>query len=340
MIFILLFVYVFLFHSPGNIFASNLNQNQKMKSIAVLEFGVQGLPAGIQKITQDIIEGTILNSNYFRIFLTNEIRVMLKKKKLQLTRNRKKNAFKIGKKIQVDYLVVGMVEKKEKIKISMWLLDIKKKQILVSDDISLVSLRNFHAISGKLSERFLEKILIFLDYKKENLFNQAKSLQIFFKSSYLGPRDDFKSMSSFGWGITPSLLFHHAFFKNIIFGFEPGYLNFQGNYPSMAKITISQALLSIGYRAIFLNRLQVISSVYLGAGLVRIMRSLDEFAPYDLPQETSNSAWESVGKWDCLAIFSISRNLRVLLGVGYQRIFEKNGAISFWVISAGAGSYF
>lgn len=190
-----------------NLYSANLFAGKK-KKLTVLNFPAKGVSGVYANTVRNKIEERIFETGRFRIYSLEQIRVILEKKNISISNASNVDAREIERIAGLDWVIVGSLKKDDRIKITVWLVDIQKKQTLLSENETVNSPKDIKATAAELSKRLIRKMLLILENKFDSA-SQQKNMLTFVDGYYMYP------FSGFGRLVNSVMAFPLAFRKRM-----------------------------------------------------------------------------------------------------------------------------
>jgi len=129
------------------------------KRIAVLPFNTKNVSQVTGEIVRDIIEVELISSRSFTVLERDQIDLILKEQKIKSAPcDETTCAYKYGKALSIDYMVIGKVMKLKNYVVSLRLIDVRKQVVLSAEKLKTSSVQDLEEVAETLAENFLYQL--------------------------------------------------------------------------------------------------------------------------------------------------------------------------------------
>lgn len=233
----------------------NLHSKEKFKKykIAVIKFSSKKQDSNLARKTRKETENNLTNESMFTVINRTNIDLVAKVNMVE-NYSSKNNAIKLGQLTGADFIVMGSIESKSKVHITI--INIKEKRAISSFNEKLIQGVSYRVTSKKIAQKITQKINNFIEGKK------PISLNIDFYRAY--PVGKLSKTLNAGQGVSISAKVENLIFNYFVMGVNFKYIYFEGKSRKTDHIIYLPATYFVGYNYLY-NSINIMPEI--GAGI-------------------------------------------------------------------------
>jgi TolB-like protein len=299
------------------------------KRIAVFDFAANNTAPEYAKIVRNFVETSLFATNDFRLIEREHIEKVLREKNIKVAPSADTSkAVILGRSLSADFIIVGSIDKLEKYRITLRVVEIEKGEILAAYTRDFSSRDEIDTISDKFAKRISADIRQYL--KKGSLnrgFYDAHDLNLSLRFNYIYPLGSLGSMVNPGIGGSFEAGVGNIFMEDLSLGFGFGYINFTGKKNAKDTCTFVPIMISAGYAIHIFKRLYLQPGVSVGMNIVTLKHGQGK--GFTMEENTAKVSVDPLIKAGMLIGLVPVETIHIQIGSRYGLNYEKDERFYF-----------
>lgn len=302
------------------------------KSIAVHNFTATNVSSLTVRQVTGTVEKTLFANKSFVLKEINPADLVIKNLQVKMQKLKECQtvdcATELGSLLAVDYIITGEIVKDDNLLVNLKVIDVKKKKVILLETLTIKEQSKLTTKTKNFIEEIIEEIK---NLEKGNQLDIILSTTV----AHVKPLGYLKKRTQTGVAYTFSAKIKGLFLRNIVFGSQIEYINFDGKAGETHHAILMPFSILCGYSFNYAN-LFITPNVAMGASYNRLYKYLTDSTTEYEEKKNTKPFFKTGLDFD----LKINDILFFQINTAYSSIIETDGKLNYLTIGAGLSVLF